>query len=475
MSLGLVATPELVEEPDQTAGSCARCRRGTRCRRRRRRRAGRPGTVWACPPGRSSASNTVTSWRRREEVGADQAGDPGAHDRDPHRSGLLPSRPSSRHTVLRSRRQVRMTPIGIRRSLSIFGRGGPAGRPRDRTMPASRPGGPPWPATGEPSSRPDRPRRRSTTWPTSPTPRSGTPATAAAERLDDGPVGLGSAFRLGVRVGGRVTPLDYRIVAYDRPHRVVLLGESDTIRSEDTVTVAPAADGGSILTYDADLPPEGRLSRWPTRSWPVVFDRIGDQGAAGLRATARRPRRCPPTAPRPAALVAAAVDGVLEADGGRQLLVASGRRCGAARPGGRPPPSLAGRTVLVTGATSGLGLAAATRRGPAGCRGGPDGPRPRPGRAGRRPRCADAAPAADVSYLLADMGEFDQVRAPGRRVPRPPTTGSTSWSTTPGRSPRTGRVTGSGLELTVAVPGGRPLPADRAAAARPRGRRARPG
>ena len=42
-------------------------------------------------------------------------------------------------------------------------------------------------------------------------------------------------------------------------------------------------------------------------------------------------------------------------------------------------------------------------------------------------------PGADVAFLLADMGEFDQVRAPGRPSSWPTTTGSTSWSTTPGR------------------------------------------
>ena len=35
------------------------------------------------------------------------------------------------------------------------------------------------------------------------------PGTASAERLDAGQIGLGSAFRLGVRIGSRVTPLDY--------------------------------------------------------------------------------------------------------------------------------------------------------------------------------------------------------------------------------------------------------------------------
>ena len=65
------------------------------------------------------------------------------------------------------------------------------------------------------------------------------PGTAGATRLDAGDIGLGSTFRLEVRIGSRTTPLDYRIVAFDRPNRVVLLGESDTIRSEDTVTVVP--------------------------------------------------------------------------------------------------------------------------------------------------------------------------------------------------------------------------------------------
>ena len=110
------------------------------------------------------------------------------------------------------------------------------------------------------------------------------PGTASAQRLDGGTVGLGSIFRLDVRIGSRTTPLDYRIVTFDRPHRVVLLGESDTIRSEDTVTVVPAADGGSILTYDAELRLKGSFAL----ANPVLglfFDRIGDKGVAGLRRT----------------------------------------------------------------------------------------------------------------------------------------------------------------------------------------------
>jgi Polyketide cyclase / dehydrase and lipid transport len=114
------------------------------------------------------------------------------------------------------------------------------------------------------------------------------PGTVTAERLDTGAVGLGSSFRLQVRVGSRTTRLDYRITAFDRPHRVVLLGESPTLRSEDTMTVVPAAAaageaaGGSTLTYEAVLTLKGLLA--PANPLlGLVFRRVGNRGVDGLR------------------------------------------------------------------------------------------------------------------------------------------------------------------------------------------------
>jgi len=232
------------------------------------------------------------------------------------------------------------------------------------------------------------------------------PGTAEAERLDDDPVGLGSGFRLGVRVGSRVVPLEYRIVAYDRPRRVVLLGESDTVRSEDTVTVTPAADGGSILDYRADLRLKGRAAL-ANPVLPVAFDRIGDRGVQGLR---RVLGDTPAPAGRPPVGAAAArvVDEALEA-----TVVGSFSSIGPAlrsrTAGWTPPPRLEGRTVLVTGATSGLGLATATGVARLGAsvvltaRGHDRGER-------AVETVRREVPDADVTYLLADMGEFDQVR-----------------------------------------------------------------
>ena len=232
------------------------------------------------------------------------------------------------------------------------------------------------------------------------------PGVSGAERLDDGPVGLGSTFRLGVSVAGRATPLDYRIVSYQRPHRVVLLGENDTIRSEDTVTVVARPDGGSVLTYDADLRLKGVLAAF-NPVLDVPFRRIGDRGLSGLR-------RMLATEPVPAApstgggVVADIVDKALEATVvGSFTSVGSTVRSHLA--GWEAPPSMAGKVVLITGATSGLGLASAIGVARLGAtvvfvaR--------NQGRAERaRADIVEEAPGADVSFLLADMGELDQVR-----------------------------------------------------------------
>ena len=43
------------------------------------------------------------------------------------------------------------------------------------------------------------------------------PGVATSERIDPGPVGVGARYRLGVRMGGRVSPMEYRISVFDAP------------------------------------------------------------------------------------------------------------------------------------------------------------------------------------------------------------------------------------------------------------------
>ena len=233
------------------------------------------------------------------------------------------------------------------------------------------------------------------------------PGVAEAERLDEGAVGLGSRFRLGVRVGGRTTPLDYEIVSYERPHRVVLVAANSFVRSEDTITVVRRPAGGSVLTYEAELTFTGALSR-VSGLLALPFRRIGDRGLGGLRRVLSAGSAPVPSPPRAVELAAAAVDELLEA-----TVVGSFSSIGPAvrsrLAGWRTPPSLDGRVVLITGATSGLGLATAigVARLGATVR--------LVGRSRERAQQAvttvtGAAPGADVGFLLADMGELDQVR-----------------------------------------------------------------
>ena len=271
------------------------------------------------------------------------------------------------------------------------------------------------------------------------------PGTATAERLDGGPVGLGAAFRLGVRVGARVVTLDYRTVAYDRPHRFVVLAESGTIRSKDTVTVTAAADGGAIVSYEADLRLKGALAA-ANAVLPVALERVGARG--GVR-SATRTRRPPVPRDRPQAgpFVARGVDGALEATVAGSF-TSIGPVVRARTAGWTPPPSLAGRTALVTGAGSGVGLAAACGMARLGARvvltaRSED-------RAGRAVEVVRrAAPAADVSHLLADMGEFDEVRALAERFLADGDRLDVLVHNA-GALARNRQVTSSGLEVTVA-------------------------
>ncbi len=234
------------------------------------------------------------------------------------------------------------------------------------------------------------------------------PGVAGAERLDQGPVGLGSSFRLQVKISSRTFPLDYRVVVYERPHRVVLLAESATVRSEDTVTVVPRPDGGSILTYDAKLTLLGPLAHLNV-FMPLAFRAIGDRGLAGLREVLAAPggpvRGTGPLGGLPARLVDEALEATVV---GSLSSIGPEVRSRLAR--WTEPPTMAGAVVLITGATSGLGLATAigvARRG-ATVR---FTARNRDRAVQARAAIADAVPGSDVDFLLADMSQLDEVRA----------------------------------------------------------------
>jgi carbon monoxide dehydrogenase subunit G len=108
------------------------------------------------------------------------------------------------------------------------------------------------------------------------------PGVAEAERLDEGPIVVGSRVRLVADFMGRKTPLVYEVTAIDPPASITLRGENASVVSLDTMTFAPTASGGTRIVYDADLTLKGPL-RVADPLLKLVFNRIGDKAAAGLR------------------------------------------------------------------------------------------------------------------------------------------------------------------------------------------------
>jgi carbon monoxide dehydrogenase subunit G len=78
------------------------------------------------------------------------------------------------------------------------------------------------------------------------------PGVASAERMDAGPLGVGARYRLGIRIGGRVAPMDYLVTAFDPLRRVVLAGRGSGVDAEDEI-VFEATPTGTRIDYTADI------------------------------------------------------------------------------------------------------------------------------------------------------------------------------------------------------------------------------
>lgn len=83
------------------------------------------------------------------------------------------------------------------------------------------------------------------------------PGVATSERTDAGPAGPGSTYQLGVRMRGRVAPMEYRITTFEPPTRVVLTGHGSGVSAVDDIRFERTASG-TMIDYTADI----RLGGW---------------------------------------------------------------------------------------------------------------------------------------------------------------------------------------------------------------------
>ena len=107
------------------------------------------------------------------------------------------------------------------------------------------------------------------------------PGVATAERIGIEPVGVGSKYQLGVRVGNRVRPMEYTVSTFDPPRRVVLVGSGSGVSAVDTIEFARTTTGTRV-DYTADINLLG-VMRLVQPFIGGTFAKIARDAAGGIR------------------------------------------------------------------------------------------------------------------------------------------------------------------------------------------------
>lgn len=109
------------------------------------------------------------------------------------------------------------------------------------------------------------------------------PGVAGSERINDGPVEVGARYRLDVRLGGRIVPMEYRISVFEPSSRVVLVGRGSGVSAVDEIRFKPAGTGTRI-DYTADIRLGGIL-RLVQPFLGGQFARLGREALDGMQRT----------------------------------------------------------------------------------------------------------------------------------------------------------------------------------------------
>lgn len=83
------------------------------------------------------------------------------------------------------------------------------------------------------------------------------PSAVESRALNGAGAEEGARYAVTSRFLGREVPLTYETVSIERPTRVVLRGENESVVSLDEMSFRKLPDGGTEVTYDADLQLKG--------------------------------------------------------------------------------------------------------------------------------------------------------------------------------------------------------------------------
>jgi len=235
------------------------------------------------------------------------------------------------------------------------------------------------------------------------------PGVVASRKISQGPVGVGAEFALRVRFGPRSIPMTYVVREYGPPKRVVLEGTGASVHALDDIRFA-STSGGTRITYTAEISMLGAFSVVE----PLLkgaLDRVGKDAVRGLQ-VALTEEPPPPERSRLTDL--------------QDCLILPGligfTNLGYRWHKRRWKPlavSLHGRTVVVTGATSGLGRAAASQLADLGARVILVGRDPDKAEATRREIVATTGNDS-IAVALADLSLLADVRKLAKRLLKEP-------------------------------------------------------
>jgi uncharacterized protein YndB with AHSA1/START domain len=108
------------------------------------------------------------------------------------------------------------------------------------------------------------------------------PSSTESKALNGAGPRRGARYAVTSEFMGREVPLTYEIVEIDPPRRVVLAAETDSVTSRDVMTFRSLPDGGTELTYDADLRLKGARKLFDP-VFGIAFRRLCERARARMR------------------------------------------------------------------------------------------------------------------------------------------------------------------------------------------------
>jgi carbon monoxide dehydrogenase subunit G len=97
---------------------------------------------------------------------------------------------------------------------------------------------------------------------------------------DDEPIKVGAMFRVTTKTAMKAVVLEYTTTELERPGKIGLRGENESMVSIDTITIVPDG-GGSKVTYSAVIELKG-ARKLLDPLLELGFQRLGDKARDGL-------------------------------------------------------------------------------------------------------------------------------------------------------------------------------------------------